>query len=186
MPVRFEGCNYAQWTGAEAVEVFDTCKPSRKRIARLSPKTVVTGVSGVVITYKPGIVRLNQDLPEDNLQCGDTILTYTYHGEGFSAGWFKGRFYREYDTTFAKWPGRSGCLGTDCAGTYVNLGEKDWWAQVKMSSGVVGWVNMNEAKFAGVDQFASVAPDSPLLDACGLRDWREISIAFIDLQQVFA
>jgi hypothetical protein len=99
-------------------------------------------------------------LPEDNLQRGDTILTYTYRGEGFSAAWFKGRYYHDYDITFAKWPDGTGCLGTDCAGTYVDLGEKVWWAKVKMSSGVVGWVNMNESKFGGVDQFALVAPDS--------------------------
>jgi hypothetical protein len=114
---------------------------------------VVTGVSGVVITYKPGVIRLTEDLPEDDLRRGDTILTYTYRGEGFSAAWFKGRFYREYDITFAKWPDGSGCLGKDCAANYVDLGEKVWWAKVKMSSGVVGWVNMNDAKFREVDQF---------------------------------
>jgi hypothetical protein len=158
----FEGCTYGEWTAAATVELFDTWKPSRKRIATLPPKAVVTGVSGVVITYKPGIIRLNKDLPLDDLRSGDTILTYTYRGEGFSAAWLKGRFYREYDITFTKWPDGSGCLGTDCAGTYVDLGEKVWWAKVKMRSGVVGWVNMNEAKFGGVDQFAFVAPDSPL------------------------
>lgn len=165
----FEGCTYGEWTAVEAAEVFDTWKPNRKLIARLTTKAVVTGVSGVVITYKPGVIRLNADLPQDDLQRGDTILTYTYRGEGFSAAWFKRRFYREYDITFAKWPDGSGCLGTDCAGTYVDLGEKVWWAKVKMSSGIVGWVNMNEAKFEGVDQFAFIAPDSSFLPHTALR-----------------
>ncbi|HVJ04189.1 MAG TPA: hypothetical protein VM578_00805 [Candidatus Saccharimonadales bacterium] len=149
----FEGCTYGKWTAAAAVEIFDTWKPSRKQIATLPAKAVATGLSGVVITYKPGVVRLNRDLPQDDLQRGDTILTYTYRGEGFSAVWFKGRFYREYDITFAKWPDGSGCLGTDCAGTYVDLGKKVWWAKVKLRSGVVGWVNMNTAEFGGVDRF---------------------------------
>src|SRR4051812_31754559 len=48
----FEGCTYGEWTAAETVEVFDTWKPSRKRIATVHAKAVVTGVSGVVITYK--------------------------------------------------------------------------------------------------------------------------------------
>lgn len=157
----FEGCTYGEWTATEAVEVFDTWKPSRRRIAILPVKAVVTGVSGVVITSKPGVIRLNKDLPQDDLRRGDTILTYTYRGEGSSAAWFKGRFYHDYDITFAKWPDGSGCLGTECAGTYVDLGEKIWWAKVKMRSGLVGWVNMNKAKFVGVDQFALVAPDSP-------------------------
>jgi hypothetical protein len=156
----FEGCRYGEWTASGAVEVFDSWRPNRKRIATLPTNAGVKGVSGVVITYRPGLIRLNTDLPEDNLHRGQTILTYTYRGEGFSAVWFNGRFYHDYDITFAKWPDGSGCLGSDCAGTYVDLGEKVWWAKVKMSSGNVGWVNMNDAKFDGVDQFAFVAPDS--------------------------
>lgn len=163
----FEGCTYGEWTAEATVEVFDTWKPSRKRIATVRTKAVVTGISGAVITYKPGVIRLNEDLPRDDLQRGDTILTYTYRGEGFSAVWFKGRFYRDYDITFAKWPDGSGCLGNDCAANYVDLGEKVWWAKVRMRSGVVGWVNMNEAKFGGVDQFAFVTPDSPLRQRMG-------------------
>ena len=158
----FEGCMYGEWTAEAAVEVYDTWKPNRKRIATLPTNAVVKGVSGVVITYKPGLIRLNTDLREDDLHSGDTILTYTYRGEGISAAWFNGRFYRDYDITFAKWPDGSGCLGSNCAGTYVDLGEKVWWAKVKMSSGIVGWVNMNDAKFGGVDQFAFVGPDSRL------------------------
>jgi hypothetical protein len=156
----FEGCTYGEWTAAASVEVFDTWKPSRRRIATIPTDAVVTGVSGVVITSKPGVIRLNEDLPQDDLRRGDTILTYTYRGEGFSAVWFKGRFYRGYDITFAKWPDGSGCLGNDCAGKYVDLGEKVWWAKVKMKSGVIGWVNMNKAKFGGVDRFAFVSPYS--------------------------
>jgi hypothetical protein len=143
------------------VEVFDTWKPSRKRIATVPTKAVVTGISGVVITYKPGVIRLNEDLSQADLRRGDTILTYTYRGEGFFAAWFKGRFYPEYDITFARLPDGSGCMANDCAANYVDLGQKVWWAKVRMKSGVVGWVNMNVAKFGGVDQFAFVAPDSP-------------------------
>ncbi len=152
----FEGCTYGKWIAAAPVAVFNTWEPSRKRIATLPPKGIVTAISGVVITYKPGVIRLNKDLPEYGLQHGDTILTYTYRGEGFSAVWFKGRFYHDYDISLAKWPDGSGCLKAECEGTYVDLGEKVWWAKVKMSSGVIGWVNMNEAKFDGVDIFASL------------------------------
>ena len=158
----FEGCAYRKWTAEAAVDVFDTWKPNRTRIATLPAKAVVTGISGVVITYKPGVIRVDRDLPQDDLRRGDTIFTYSYLGEGFSVVWFKGRLYREYDITFAKWLDEkvdtlgyvrgSGCQGTDCAGTYVDLGEKVWWAKVKMTSGVVGWVNMGEAQFSGVDQ----------------------------------
>jgi len=150
----FEGCAYRKWTAEAAVEVFDSWKADRKRIATVQSKAVVTGISGMVITDKPGVIRMDRDLPENDLRRGDTILTYTYIGEGFSVVWLKGKFYREYDITFAKWPDGSGCGGTHCAATYVDLGEKVWWAKVKLSSGLVGWVNMNQAKFKGIDLLA--------------------------------
>ncbi|HUV70652.1 MAG TPA: hypothetical protein VMW15_13375 [Terracidiphilus sp.] len=156
----FEGCSYRKWTAAAAVDIFDTWKPSRERIATLPVKAVVTGVSGVVITYKPGLIRLDRDMPQDDLRRGDTIRTYTYLGEGFSTVWFKGRFYREFDISFAKWPDGSGCGGTHCAGTYVDLGKKAWWAKVKLQSGVIGWVNMDKAEFEGVDLLAFISPPS--------------------------
>jgi hypothetical protein len=150
----FEGCSYREWTAEAAVDVFDTWKTNRTSIATLTAKAVVTGISGVVITNKPGVIRMDRDAPQNDLRRGDTILTYTYLGEGFSVVWFKGKFYREYDITFAKWPDGSGCGGTHCAATYVDLGEKVWWAKVKLRSGVVGWVNMDKAKFSGVDLLA--------------------------------
>jgi hypothetical protein len=158
----FEGCTYGRWTALASVDVFDTWKPNRKRVATLLSKNVVTGVSGVVITYKTGVIRVNKDIPQDGLRRGDTILTYTYRGEGLSAVWFKGRFYREYDITFAKWPDGTGCLRTDCAGTYVDLGKKSWWAKVKIGTGIMGWVNMDRAEFEGVDMLAFSAPASLL------------------------
>lgn len=153
----FEGCTYGKWTAAAQVTVFDTWKPGRKRIAILSPKEVVTGISGVVITYKPGVIVLTQDLPGDDLRKGDRILTYTYRGEGVSAVWFKGRFYLDYDTTFAKGLDGTGCM-RNCKGAYIDSGKSVWWAKVRIKSGVVGWVNMNEAKFDGVDSLAVVMP----------------------------
>jgi hypothetical protein len=120
-------------------------------------------ISGVVITYKPGVIQLKRDLVQYELTRGHTILTYTYRGEGFSAVWFKGRFYREFDISFAKWPDGTGCGRTDCEGTYLDLGEKVWWAKVKMKSSTEGWVNMNKAQFSGVDLLASINNDSRLL-----------------------
>ena len=150
----FEGCVYRKWTVESAVDVFDTWNAKRIRIARIPAKTVVTAVSGVVITMKPGVIRMDRDLPKSDLRSGETILTYTYIGEGFSKVWFKGKFYREYDISFAKWPDGSGCGGTHCAATYVDLGNKVWWAKVKMKSGAFGWVNMSEAEFSGIDILA--------------------------------
>jgi hypothetical protein len=160
----FEGCVYREWKARKPLVVYDTWERTRRPVARLSPGDSVTGVTGVAITFKPGVIRMDRDLTEEKLKRGDTIRTYTYRGEGFSAVWFNGRFYSEFDISFAKWPDGSGCGGTHCAATYVDLGNKVWWAQVKLKSGSTGWVNMNQAKFDGVDLLArrTASPASSL------------------------
>jgi hypothetical protein len=97
---------------------------------------------------------MDRDLPEQHLKRGDTILTYTYKGEGFAAVWFKGIFYSEFDISFTKWPDGGGCGGAHCAATYTDLGKITWWAQVRLSSGRMGWVDMGEAEFDGMDLLA--------------------------------
>ena len=141
----FETCAYRGWTFRNEITVYDTWKPSRREIAKLAPGAKVTGVTGIVITVKPGVIRMDRDLPTQDLRRGDVILTYAYRGEGFSAVWFKGAYYPEFDISFAKWPDGSGCGGDHCAATYVDLGTKIWWAQIKFSSGRDGWVLMDLA-----------------------------------------
>jgi len=50
----------------------------------------VVAITGVVITFRPGVVRMDRGLPQYGLKGGDTILTYAYRGEGAWAVWFKG------------------------------------------------------------------------------------------------
>ena len=42
----------------------------------------------------------------------------------------------------------------NCAATYIDLGKKVWWAEVKLKSGQIGWVDMDHAEFHGVDALA--------------------------------
>jgi hypothetical protein len=139
----YEGCAYRQWTAHWSVTVWDTWKQGRQPIAQLAEGDKVTGITGVVITFKPGLIRMDRDLPEADLRRGDTVLTYAYRGEGFSAIWCKGRYHSHFDISFAKWPNGMGCGGAHCAGTYVDLGKKSWWAQVKLLSGRTGWAEMD-------------------------------------------
>jgi hypothetical protein len=156
----FEGCAYRQWTALSSVIVHDTWMPTRHSVAKLVKGDKVLATSGVVITFRPGLIRVEQDLPDQQLQQGDTVLTYAYRGEGFSAVWYKGKYDPSFDISFAKWPDGTGCAGDHCAGTYVDLGEKEWWAEVKLASGLQGWVNipldMTNAKFDGMDALASL------------------------------
>ncbi len=142
----YETCAYRQWAAHRSVTVYDTWKPGRRPIAQLANEDVVTGLTGVVITFKPGVIRMDRDLPGEDLLRGDTVLTFAYRGEGFSAVWFKGRYHPSFDISFAKWPDGTGCGGSHCAATYVDLGDKSWWAKVKLKSGRTGWVEMDLAQ----------------------------------------
>ena len=93
----FEGCTYREWTARKAVVLYDTWESKRRQVARISVGEKVTGITGVVITFRPGTIRMDRDLPEQGLKRGDTILVYTNLGEGFAKVWFKGRFYPEFD-----------------------------------------------------------------------------------------
>ena len=79
----FEGCVYSRWTAMEQVHVYDTWKQGRRQIALLSKGDGVIGITGLVVTVRPGLIRLDSGLPEQTLKAGDEILTYTYRGEGF-------------------------------------------------------------------------------------------------------
>ena len=158
----FEGCTYREWTALKSTVVYDTWNKNSRQVTRIAVKEKVIGLTGVVITFRPGTIRIERDLREDGLKRGDIILTYSYRGEGFSAVWFKGRYYPEFDITFVRTDGKP-CTDRSCAATYVDMGRKVWWAQVKLPSGRMGWVNMNEAEFDGVDQLAGI----PYLTAAG-------------------
>jgi hypothetical protein len=142
----YETCAYGQWAAHRSVTVYDTWKQHRRAIAQLSVGDQVTGMTGAVVTFKPGLIRMDRDLPGQDLRRGDTVLTYAYRGEGYAAVWFKGKYYPQFDISFAKRPDGTGCGGDQCAATYVDLGEKSWWAKVKLTSGQRGWVEMDLAQ----------------------------------------
>lgn len=137
----YEHCRYGDpWTVHRAATLYDTWKPGRRAVGQLRPGERVTGITGVVITSEPGVIRMDRDLPEKGLRRGDRILAYGGASEGFSAVWFNGRFDPEFDISFAKWPDGTGCGGSHCAATSLDLGKKDWWIEVKLASGQTGWV----------------------------------------------
>lgn len=148
----FEGCTYRQWTAHKPVPVYDTWKHSRRQVAELAKGDKVLAITGVVITYKPGIIRMDRDEPQDGLKRGDVIFTYAYRGEGAWAVWFNGMYRDGFELPSAKRADGKGCL-EDCAGTALQDGNKEWWAKIKLKSGKIAWVNMDNdvGIFDGVD-----------------------------------
>jgi len=146
----FEYCRYDRWTARIPVEVYDTWGENRRRVAQIGKGEAVLAVTGGVETIRPGVIRMDRDFERGNLKRGDVILTYAYRGEGTSAVWFKGRYYPDFDISFTRWPDGTGCGGAHCAATYVDLGNKVWWAQIKLLSGLTGWVNMEQTRVNGL------------------------------------
>jgi hypothetical protein len=144
----FEGCTYREWKAVAPMTLYSTWKTSRKHVGALAPGERVVAITGVVITYKPGVVRVNRDFEE--FKRGDRILTYAYHGEGEATAWYKGRLYDAFDISFAADRNGSGC-GSECSATYIDEGQKEWWAHVRLRSGRTAWVWMDHAQFDGVD-----------------------------------
>jgi hypothetical protein len=158
----FEGCVYREWTALKNVPVYDTWDVWRHQVGTIPKGEKATALGGIVITHRPGLIHLDRDLPEKALKRGDRILTYTSRGEGFSQVWTKGQFYDLFDISFTKWPdGSQGCGGAHCAATYIDLGKKAWWAQLRLRSGATCWVEMTDNFFNGVNLLGSTDVPAP-------------------------
>ena len=123
--------------------MFSSWKQGRKAVSRLKKHEVVTGLTGVHITYCPDRVRINQPIPELHLEPGDTVLGYMYHGEGFADIWANGQWHKNYDCSFITEKDSSGFL-RDCPAKVISEGNKDWWVQLKTADGKVGWARVRE------------------------------------------
>jgi len=145
----FEGCTFRKWIVARKTTVFSSWKDDRKPVVALMKGDVVTGLTGVHITYEPDHVKVFKPVPELNLHPGDMILRYMYHGEGFADIWMRGQWKKEYDCTFITEKDGSGCL-RDCIAKVVSEGKKDWWVQLKTAKGAVGWAK-DEGQFNCMD-----------------------------------
>jgi hypothetical protein len=142
----FESCRYAEWSARKPAILYDTWRATRHETGRIETGEKFQALRGVVITFRPGVVQMDRDLPEYNLKAGETILTYAYRGEGYSAVWFHGKYDPEFDLTFARNMDGTGCGREHCAARYVDAGEKVWWAEVRLGSGKTGWVDVTRSE----------------------------------------
>jgi hypothetical protein len=57
-------------------------RQGRKQIARLSVGDEVTALEGLRVVTKPDIIVATSSIEDMHLDAGDTLLRYTYSGEG--------------------------------------------------------------------------------------------------------
>src|ERR1700752_1151768 len=111
----FECCTYRDWVATAPVQAVGshTRTPSTQTLAfNIAKGETVTGMTGVVITNKAGVVRITKPIQLDvssrrfpnlservTLAPGDRLYLFTSQGEGYMSGWFKGRVLESFDAT---------------------------------------------------------------------------------------
>ncbi|HKT80896.1 MAG TPA: hypothetical protein VJP86_11795 [Vicinamibacterales bacterium] len=145
----FECCQYREWQATEqmvARERYLLHRPSdayAKSVFTIRPTERVVAMSGVVITTKPGRMRVIEPItvnvystsfpfraPEPlTLGRGDLLFKLHESGEGAFVGWYKGRVLESIDV---------GEFGPKIV--LETEPETEWWARVRNSRGQIGWV----------------------------------------------
>jgi hypothetical protein len=135
----FECCTYREWTAAKETVLRKDFNDSAPVVTTIKQGEKVQGLTGVVITTKPGPVKIlktqklrrEKDEKEVTLQPGDVIYNLHYVGAGFDKFWFRGELLVD-QTNIRKIEKNEWWEITDLP-TWV------WWAKVKRSNGDVGW-----------------------------------------------
>jgi len=144
-----EGCSFRKWIVNRDSTIYSSWKEDRKPLAALKKGQVVTGQTGVHITYAPDRIQVTNPIPDLQLQPGDIILRYMSGGEGAADIWVKGQWQHMYDCSFVTEMDGSGCI-RECFAKVIANGKSDWWAQVKTAQGTVGWARY-DAQFDCID-----------------------------------
>lgn len=145
----FECCHYGRWTANREIPAFAAPRRGSLRVASIAPGTSVEALDGFVRTSGQAfrVQRAHGDY-----RPGDTLMVYTYQGEGFFRIWHAGQ-WRDEDLSFSPYGGSGGTRCTEdtrCWGTLAAPLQSDWWVRVRLPDARVLWVRGN-AGFAGQD-----------------------------------
>jgi hypothetical protein len=92
------------WTAEDEVTAYASRSEKSAVLFRLRPHETVEALTGVVVTDKPGTIRIDhpvqdgylgdQAQPALNLHAGETIYLLSPLGEGDYLFWYRGKVYR--------------------------------------------------------------------------------------------
>lgn len=140
----FECCTYRRWSVTKDTALYQQRSEKSGVAFRVRKGEHVTGLTGVVITLKPGKASvkkptmIGEGKRKIRVKPGDVLYLLHYLGEGFYKTWFRGVTY-----------------DLEMSDTIQVLTEPDtvWWMKVKNSRNQIGWTRQN-------DNFGD-------MDACG-------------------
>ncbi|GAB2839932.1 hypothetical protein GCM10027277_03600 [Pseudoduganella ginsengisoli] len=138
----FECCTYRDWTANADIAVHESRNNQSAVVFRLRKDEQVRALTGVVVTEKASIVRIDKtvqdgyvqgvDKPQLALKAGDVIYMLAPLGEGSYLFWYRGKVY----TSGAGLAAMPGVDGKDAKMT--------WWKQVENKAGKRGWTASDE------------------------------------------
>jgi hypothetical protein len=152
----FECCTYRRWSVVADTVVYTQRSASSGVAFRVKKGDHVIGLTGVVITLRPGkaIVKKAATLGigkrRTQVKPGDILYLLHYEGEGVYKIWFQGSIY-EHEMPTA--PDSVSKVATEKRQESIQvLSEPDyvWWVKVKSSRGQIGW-SKQDKNFGDMD-----------------------------------
>jgi hypothetical protein len=153
----FEGCVYREWIANAPVDVRSGRRPNDPVVFTLKPGDRVRAITGIVVTVKPGRVKFRApiDLASSagtvHVQPGETLYLLTYHGEGETTAWFKGRIYDWLDGS-EFFNALCESKPNSCNGSIVAPPQRVWWVRLRTLGGITGWTRETD-RFDNKDAF---------------------------------
>ena len=134
----FECCVYREWFARKEINILRDRKKDSPVTFKIKKGDRVIALTGVVITLRPGRVKVLKPVSIGKLMAdkGDIVYLLTYRGEGFLKVWFKGEIIDSV-----------GVYGLDTnQGIFeiIESPESIWWVKVKNSKGQIGWSDRPE------------------------------------------
>jgi hypothetical protein len=145
----FECCTYRRWTVEKDTVVYTQRSTVSGVAFRVKKGEYVRGMTGVVITVKPGKVIVKKaktigEEPQARVKPGDILYSLHYAGEGIYKVWFRGKLY---DEEMPSSPYLITTVAPEQREEYLHVvNEPDWiwWVRVKNSRGQIGWTKQHE------------------------------------------
>ncbi len=143
----FECCTYRNWTANDEVPIHSQRDDKSPVTFSVRRGEQVEGLTGVVVTQKPGVVKINKTVddgfikgsysPQLKLHAGDVVYLLTPLGEGYYLFWYHGKVYESGESLRT--------MPQDDTQESV----MKWWKLVRNSKGEMGWTRAE--KFDHVD-----------------------------------
>lgn len=143
----FECCTYRRWSVVKDTVLYKERSEKSGEAFHVRKGEHVTGLTGVVITLKPGKASVRKATTigtgkrRTQVKPGDVLYLLHYEGEGIYKIWFRGGIYENEVSSAA-----------DVNGKIQLLNEPDnvWWVKVKNSRNQIGW-SKQDKNFGDMD-----------------------------------